>query len=69
MVATQPIPVMEDEETQHIPLDEVRKILLDHTPAQERLAMMTQRMENDKRFDERVDNVNSDITRLGLKPT
>ena len=60
------VAIPEDEETQAIPLDEVRHILMEHTPAKERLAMMTQRLENDTRFDERATAVESDITSLGL---
>lgn len=62
-------PVLTDEDTQKIPFDDIRDLLVEHMPPSDRLKLLTHQMENDKRFEEQCKNVREDITSLGLKPT
>ena len=62
-------PVAEDEITQHIPLDDIRELLIEHMPASERLELMLTRLSRDTKFEERTQEVRSDITSMGLRPT
>lgn len=59
-------PMAEDEITQHIPLDEIRDLLVEHMPASERLKLMVTRLSRDTGFEARTKEVRSDITSLGF---
>jgi len=64
-VEAQPM-VEEDEITQHIPLDDIREMLVEHMPASERLQLMATRLSRDTEFEQRTKEVRSDITSLGF---